>query len=138
GGPAAGARADLARPRAAQRGRHPGGARLTQAAAAERPRGLRRVRTLWRLFRREKTDPAPFYRLLAAELADQLDARYGPLEGQTIVDLGCGPGFYTEALRAKDAEVIPVDNDLAEMEMVGRAPPGALVADAAALPLAEA
>jgi SAM-dependent methyltransferase len=108
---------------------------LTQAAAAERPHGLRRIRTLWRLFRREKTDPAPFYRLLAAELADQLERSYGPLRGQRIVDLGCGPGFYTEALRAKGAEVVPVDNDLAEMEMVGAAPEGALLADAGALPL---
>lgn len=104
-------------------------------ADAQRPTGLRRVRTLWRLFRAEKTDPAPFYRALAAELADELEGRYGPLAGQTLVDLGCGPGFYTEALRTKGASVIPVDNDLAEMEMVGRAPEGAIVADAAALPL---
>jgi SAM-dependent methyltransferase len=104
-------------------------------AGAERPTGLRRVRTLLRLFRAEKTDPAPFYRLLAAELADELDGRYGPLAGQKLVDLGCGPGFYTEGLRATGAEVVPVDNDPAEMEMVGAAPEGALVADAAALPL---
>jgi len=93
------------------------------------------VRRLWRLFRSEKTDPGPFYRMLVAELADELGGRYGPLAGQTIVDLGCGPGFYTEALRAKEASVIPVDNDLAEMEMVGSAPEGALLADAADLPL---
>ncbi|MFL5868061.1 MAG: class I SAM-dependent methyltransferase [Thermoleophilaceae bacterium] len=93
------------------------------------------MRRLWRLFRSEKTDPGPFYRMLGAELADELGGRYGPLAGQTIVDLGCGPGFYTEALRAKGASVIPVDNDLAEMEMVGSAPDGALLADAADLPL---
>jgi len=109
-----------------------------QVVAVERPRGLRRVRTLWRLFRREKSDPAPFYRLLAAELADQLDERYGPLAGQKLVDLGCGPGFYTEALRAKGADVIPVDSDSAELEMIGPAPEGALLADAATLPLADA
>jgi SAM-dependent methyltransferase len=105
------------------------------APPAERPTGLRRVRTLWRLFRAEKTDPAPFYRLLAAELADELDRRVGPLAGQTVVDLGCGPGFYTEALRGRGAVVIPVDNDLAEMEMVGEAPEGAVLADAGDLPL---
>lgn len=101
----------------------------------ERPRGLRRVRTLWRLWRREREDPVPFYRLLAAEAADDLERRYGPLAGRKIADLGCGPGFYTDALRALGAEVIPVDNDLEEMTYAGEPPEGALVADATALPL---
>lgn len=103
-----------------------------------RPRGLERVRTLWRLWRGEKEDPAPFYRILAAEAAEELDRRYGPLAGQMIVDLGCGPGFYTEALRALGATVVPVDNDPAEMSMVGAPPEGALLADAGALPLGDA
>jgi SAM-dependent methyltransferase len=101
----------------------------------QRPQGLERVRTLWRLFRAEQTDPAPFYRLLAAESAEDLDRRYGPLREQTIVDLGCGPGFYTDAFRAVGATVIPVDNDPGEMAMVGAPPDGALIADAGALPL---
>jgi SAM-dependent methyltransferase len=54
------------------------------------------------------------------------------------VDLGCGPGFYTDALRAAGATVIPIDNDEAEMTMVGAAPEGALVADAGDLPLEDA
>jgi SAM-dependent methyltransferase len=106
--------------------------------APERPRGLERVRTLWRLWRGEKTDPAPFYRLLAAEAVEDFERRYGPLAGQTIVDMGCGPGFYTEALRAAGADVIPVDNDPAELTMVGPAPEGALIADAGDLPIDDA
>lgn len=102
-----------------------------------RPRGLQRLRTLWRLFRREKEDPAPFYRLLAAETAEALDRRYGPLRGRRIVDLGCGPGFYTEALRDVGAEVIPVDRDPDEMRLVGEPPEGALLADAGDLPLGD-
>jgi SAM-dependent methyltransferase len=101
----------------------------------DRPQGVERVRTLWRLWRREKEDPAPFYQLLAVEAADDLDRRYGPLSEQTIVDLGCGPGFYTESMRARGAEVIPVDNDPAEMRLVGDPPEGALLADAGDLPL---
>jgi SAM-dependent methyltransferase len=100
-----------------------------------RPQGIERVRTLWRLWRAEKENPAPFYRLLAAEAADDLERRYGSLAGTTIVDLGCGPGFYTDALRAAGATVIPVDNDEGEMTMVGQAPEGALIADAGDLPL---
>jgi SAM-dependent methyltransferase len=108
------------------------------AADAGRPRGVERVRVLWRLFRREKEDPEPFYRVLAAEAAEDLERRHGPLKGRTVVDLGCGPGFYTDALRALGAEVIPVDNDPAEMAMIGDPPADAVVADAGALPLGDA
>ncbi|MGH9214829.1 MAG: SAM-dependent methyltransferase, partial [Acidimicrobiales bacterium] len=70
------------------------------AAAPERQRGVRRVVSVWRLFRAERENPAPFYRLLAAELVDDLERRYGPLARQRVLDLGCGPGWYAEALRA--------------------------------------
>ena len=94
------------------------------SATGARPQGLQRVLTLWRLFRSEQTDPGPFYRLLAAETAEDLDRRYGPLPGQSVLDLGCGPGYYTAALRDRGAEVTPVDNDPAEMQLAGEAPEG--------------
>jgi SAM-dependent methyltransferase len=98
-------------------------------------RGLRRARTLWRLFRNEREDPAPFYSLLGAELAADLDRRHGPLAGQRLLDLGCGPGYYTAALRARGADVVPLDNSADEL---GEHPPeGALLADARSLPFAD-
>jgi SAM-dependent methyltransferase len=99
---------------------------------------LRETAHLARLWRREAEDPEPFYRLLAERAAEDLDRSYGPLAGRTIVDLGCGPGFYTAALRARGAEVIPVDDDPAEMTYAGPAPEGAVVADAAHLPIEDA
>jgi SAM-dependent methyltransferase len=111
---------------------------MTSPPETERPHGVERVRTLWRLFRAEQTDPAPFYRLLAIESAEDLDRRYGPLRGSTIVDLGCGPGFYTEAFRSLGAIVIPVDSDPAELALAGEPPDGAMIADAGALPLDDA
>ncbi len=107
-------------------------------ASPPRARGLARGLTLWRLFRAEQTDPEPFYRLLAAEAAEDLDRRYGPLAATTVVDLGCGPGYYTAALRDRGAHVIPVDNDPDEMGLAGEPPPGAVFADAGALPLDDA
>jgi SAM-dependent methyltransferase len=103
--------------------------------AAER---LKETATLLRLFRREQQDPAPFYAVLARRAADELDRSYGPLDEQTIIDLGCGPGFYTGALRERGADVIPVDIDEAELTYAGPAPPAAVIADAADLPLEDA
>jgi len=105
------------------------------SSASPRSSGLGRVIDLWRLFRREKTDPEPFYRALAAEAVIDLEERHGPFTGRRILDMGCGPGFYTDAFRARGAEVVPIDNDPTEMAMVGDPPEGAIVADAGALPL---
>jgi SAM-dependent methyltransferase len=55
-----------------------------------------------------------------------------------VVDLGCGPGFYTEALRSRGASVIPVDSDPGELALAGAPPGGALIADAGDLPLEDA
>jgi SAM-dependent methyltransferase len=93
------------------------------------------MREKWRLFRREKEDPLPFYSLLAREAAADLDSRHGPLRGQLVLDLGCGPGIYTRALRVTGAEVVPVDNSAEEMALMNGPPEGALLADAGALPL---
>lgn len=108
---------------------------MTAVGDATRPRGLGRYRTLWRLWRREQQDPEPFYRLLADEAAADLDRRHGPLAGQRIVDLGCGNGLYTVAFRERGADVIPVDNDPAELHVAGAPVEGALIADAGDLPL---
>ena len=116
---------------------HAGSARRRNSVSTqplERPRGARRFVVLFRLWRREAQDPEPFYTLLAAEAAEDFERRYGPLRGQRIADVGCGPGFYTRALREHGADVIPVDNDLEELELAGNPPENAIVADATALP----
>lgn len=90
---------------------------------------------LWRLWRNEANDPASFYGALAARATVDLDRWFGPLSGQRIADIGCGPGWYTNAMRAVGADVIPVDRDLAQLEKTGQAPHGAIVGDAMDLPL---
>jgi SAM-dependent methyltransferase len=90
---------------------------------------------LVRLWRRERQDPGPFYRRLAERAADDLEAHLGPLAGQRIADVGCGPGWYTRALRARGAEVIPIDRSADELALAGDVPDGAIVGDAMDLPL---
>ena len=109
------------------------------AATAEPPvlHGLARVRQLWSLWRNERDDPAPFYTVLAREAVADLDRRHGPLRGQVVADLGCGPGFYTRALRDAGATVLPVDASEEELRLAGDPPEGYVIADAAALPFAD-
>lgn len=100
--------------------------------------GLAHARRLWRLWRNEVADPEPFYTALAHDAVADLDARVGPLAGQRIADLGCGPGFYARAFREAGADVVPIDNSEAELTYAGDAPQGYVLADAGALPFAEA
>lgn len=92
---------------------------------------------MWQLFRAEQTDPEPFYRFLAAEAIADLDRRHGPLEGQVIADLGCGPGWYTDAFRDAGGSVLPLDGDLDELRVSGRSF-GAVLGDAGRLPAPDA
>jgi SAM-dependent methyltransferase len=96
------------------------------------------ARTLWTLWRNEREEPEPFYRHLAREAVDDLERRYGPVAGTRIADLGCGPGFYADELRARGATVVPLDGDLAEMTYAGPPPDGGVVGDAGRLPFPDA
>ena len=100
-------------------------------------RGLNRVSELVRRWRSEKEDPEPFYSMLAADTVADLERRYGSMVGMRIADLGCGPGYYTRAFRAHGATVIPIDGSLDELSLAESPPPGAAIADAGRLPLAD-
>ena len=99
--------------------------------------GLRRISHMVRLWRRESTDPEPFYSILAAETTQMLERRVGALRGTRIADLGCGPGYYARALREAGAEVTPVDNSMDELALGGEPPPDFVLADAGRLPFAD-
>lgn len=87
---------------------------------------------LFRLFLRERQSPAAFYERLATQTIESLPRR---LNGASVLDLGCGPGHYTKAMRCAGATVVPVDADVAELEAGGAPVDGAVVADARCLPL---
>ncbi len=101
----------------------------------KRRRGMARVRTLWTLFRDERENPGPFYRYLATEAVEDLAWRHGPLRGQRVADLGCGPGYYTDALRAAGATVVAIEGDPEEIGSPRDVPAGVLLGDATRLPV---
>ncbi len=110
--------------------------RMTVAQASTKESQLARASRLWRLFRAEKTEPEPFYRALAAEAVSDLDRRYG-VAGAVILDVGCGPGWYAEALRKAGATVVGLDGDRETMLSPTVPLPGLLEGDAARLPFAD-
>jgi len=79
---------------------------------------------LWKLFRAERENPGPFYRRLAADAVAGFERRYGSLAGKVLADVGCGPGYYTEAFRGAGAVVLPIDGFVEELHLAGDPPRG--------------
>lgn len=103
-------------------------------------RQLSRTVRLFQLWRNEREDPGPFYRELAARTVELLQSDFSLRPGQLVLDLGSGPGWYTDALRAAGATVIGLEYDPDELA-VGHLPSGVVEralcrADAQAIPLA--
>jgi SAM-dependent methyltransferase len=96
--------------------------------------GLSRSVHLFRLFLREQTDPRLFYGLLAKDAVEQF-AAYGETAGKTVVDIGGGAGYFTEAFRARGADCYLFEPDPAELFSNGGAPEGAVLADGYWLPV---
>jgi SAM-dependent methyltransferase len=90
-------------------------------------------RELVRLFRSERTEPVPFYRRLAELMVDSLP---WPVEGATVLDVGCGPGHYGRALADRGSRVASVDLSAQEFTLAGGPPVRPFVADGGRLPIA--
>jgi glycosyltransferase involved in cell wall biosynthesis/SAM-dependent methyltransferase len=102
--------------------------------AVERARERRRYSKLevLKLFRAEKHDPEPFYERLAEKAANEFSL---PLAGKRILDLGCGPGHYTKALRDVGAQVVPAELARESLRSsTGELLSGATLSDATQLP----
>lgn len=97
------------------------------------PVGARGSRVgLFRMFLAERRDPEPFYRQLAVETVASLPF---PVDGRTILDLGCGAGYYGKALCGAGAVVVGVDLDAASLADRVEGAPTPMLADARRLPL---
>jgi len=83
------------------------------------------------MFLAEKTEPRPFYEALATRTVDSFPFT---LEGARVLDLGCGPGYYSRALRSAGAVVTGVDADQGEVGDTEGEVGASLLADARTLP----
>lgn len=71
-------------------------------------RDLHRSIALFRAFRMEQSDPDRFYRLLAEDAVRQVN-HHIPLRGATVLDVGGGVGYSTEAFRQAGARCLLVE-----------------------------
>lgn len=104
---------------------------LESTPAGEPGDTLPTSRELFRLFLKEKTDPDPFYEALARR---SIGTFRHELAGAKVLDLGCGHGYDTLAMRAAGADVVPLDMDAAKLHATGRPLGGAVQGDATRLP----
>jgi SAM-dependent methyltransferase len=98
--------------------------------------GIARSVRLFRVFLREQADPELFYTALAQDAVQQV-ARYCPVDGQIVLDIGGGAGEFTSAFRAQGAQCYLFEPDQAEMLSRGACPPGAVLADGYWLPVSD-
>lgn len=97
-------------------------------------------------FRHERSDPARFYRALAADTAAMVTdlwrgIRGEPPVGRTLLDVGGGPGYFAAAFADTGVRYLGVEPDPSEMHAAGPAlarEPGSFVrASGMALPFAD-
>jgi len=71
---------------------------------------VRRSIRLFRLFLLEQSDPDAFYSAFADDSVTAL-GEYVTLGGQTVLDVGGGPGYFARAFRAAGARYVGVEID---------------------------
>ena len=118
---------------------------------------LRRTRTmatlsrslfLLRSFGYEQSDPAYFYGNLAEDTAQFIASLYSDrvvggapaaaLHNARILDVGGGPGFFSEAFTARGSTYITIEPDVGEMAAANIEVPGSVRGSGDALPFADA
>ena len=97
---------------------------------------------LLRSFPQEQSDPDVFYSGLArdtVELVSDLWAESGDgagtLPGLTVLDVGGGPGYFSDAYAAEGARYVSVEPDVGEMAAAGIAQAGSVRGSGMALPI---
>ncbi len=108
----------------------------TVGRSSAHPSGVRRSWQIFQAMRREQADPNGTYSFLATDTVRMMGS-YVPLRGAMAIDVGGGPGYTAEALRAVGATAFTVDPFVEELSLHGRTPAGAVVGDGLQLPIAD-
>lgn len=107
-----------------------------RSSATLAPEGsLRRSGQLFRAFLLEQTDPAHFYRLLAADSVREV-LRYADLDGASVLDVGGGPGYFADAFANAGARYAALDADAGELAAAGLPPRNTVMGSGLQLPFA--
>ncbi len=114
------------------------GARAVGASGVDLPPegSLARSVALFRAFRVEQSDPAYFYRLLAADSAREV-SRYADLDGALVLDVGGGPGYFADAFAAAGARYAAVEADVGELAAAGLPGTNTVLGSGLSLPVAD-
>lgn len=96
---------------------------------------VRRSVDLFRAFRTEQSDPAGFYRTLAADSVEQL-CGFVDLDGAVLLDVGGGPGYFADAFTSAGARYLAVDADVGELSAAGTPRAGTVLGSGMDLPVA--
>lgn len=89
---------------------------------------------LFRAFLVEQTDPDHFYQTLAEDSVRQLTL-FTSLDGKMLLDVGGGPGYFSDAFRAAGARYLGVDPDVGELSARGEPGTGMIRASGTELPV---
>ncbi|MBD8507482.1 methyltransferase domain-containing protein [Hoyosella sp. G463] len=108
--------------------------------AFARHASLRRSWSLLRSFRFEQSDPARFYGAVADDTALMLaevhaGATGRGLAGDLVLDVGGGPGYFSDAFDELGARYVSVEPDASEMHAAGIRHPGSVRGSGMALPI---
>jgi SAM-dependent methyltransferase len=101
---------------------------------------------LLRSFPLEQSDPDAFYSGLAndtvelvadlwAESGDRSGSRPGRLPGLTVLDVGGGPGYFSDAYAEEGARYVSVEPDVGEMSAAGLDQAGSIRGSGMSLPI---
>lgn len=96
---------------------------------------LKRSVLLFRAFLDEQKDPDRFYHALAQDSVRQL-AGFVPLSNQLVLDVGGGPGYFSDAFTAAGTRYLGLDPDVGELSARGEPGANMIRASGTALPVA--
>lgn len=95
---------------------------------------VKRSVRLFRAFLKEQSDPDHFYHALAMDSVWQISS-FTKVEDKLVLDVGGGPGYFSDAFRAAGARYLGVDPDVGELSARGTPGTGMIRASGTQLPV---